>query len=276
MKLLEKYWLKRIMKSNLINHKILTLLKVQYSNMMEYRVEIALWAISGIIPFFMLNIWTNNNLSESINIRDNMLSRYFLCAFFVRQFSVVWVVFSFEEDSLMGKVSPYLIQPLNPFFRYFAQHLAEQITRFPFAMIITFFFFIFNPESIWVPNLVTLLLSIISTFLSFLIQFLIQSIIACLCFWTEKASSIERLFFIPTLFLSGLLAPVASFPEQVKSWIYLTPFPYLIDFPANLLSGNKTSLSLGFSMQILWILLLFPVFRKIWSEGTKKYTAMGS
>ena len=250
--------------------KIFTLLKVQYSNMLEYRVEIALWAVSGIIPFFMLNIWTNNNLNESININNTMLSRYFLSAFFVRQFTVVWVVFSFEEDALLGKLSPYIIQPLNPFFRYFTQHIAEQITRFPFALIIAIFFFLFNPESIWFPNLIFLFLSFISTFLSFLIQFLIQSIIACLCFWTEKASSIERLFFIPTLFLSGLLAPVASFPNYVKSWIYFTPFPYLIDFPANLLSGNKTNISGGFIMQILWILLLFPLFTKIWYEGTKK------
>ena len=109
-----------------------------------------------------------------------------------------------------------------------------------------------------------------------LIHFLIQSIIACLCFWTEKASSIERLLFIPTLFLSGLLAPVASFPEYVKSWIYLTPFPYLIDFPANLLSGNRTSIFGGFGMQILWIVLFFQIFRRIWSAGKKKYTAMGS
>jgi len=29
-------------------------------------------------------------------------------------------------------------------------------------------------------------------------------------------------------------------------------------------------------MQILWILLLFPLFKKIWPEGTKIYTAMGS
>ena len=262
--------------SNLINRKIFTLLKVQYSNMLEYRVEIALWAISGIIPFFMLNIWTTNNLNESINISDVLISRYFLCAFFVRQFSVVWVVFSFEEDSLMGKVSPYLIQPLNPFIRYFAQHIAEQITRFPFAVIIAIFFFILNPESIWIPSMGTFFFSIISTFLSFSIQFLIQSIIACLCFWTEKASAIERLLFIPTLFLSGLLAPVTSFPDYVKSWIYLTPFPYLIDFPANILSGNAINVSEGICIQILWILLLFPVFRKIWSAGTKKYTAMGS
>ncbi len=262
--------------SYLNRNKIITLLKVQYSNMLEYRVEIALWAISGIIPFFMLNIWTNNNLNESINLSNVMLSRYFLSAFFVRQFSVVWVVFTFEEDALLGKISPYLIQPLNPFFRYIAQHLAEQITRFPFAIIIALIFFIFNRESFWVPNIGIFLLSCISTFFSFLIQFLIQSIIACLCFWTEKASSVERLFFIPTLFLSGLLAPVISFPEYVKSWIYITPFPYLIDFPANLLSGNKTNIIEGFIMQLFWISILFPTFRKIWSMGTKKYTAMGS
>ena len=262
--------------TNLKINKIKTLLKVQYSNMLEYRIEIALWAISGIIPFFMLNIWTNNNLNESINLSNINLSRYFLSAFFVRQFSVVWVVFTFEEDALLGKISPYLIQPLNPFFRYFAQHLAEQITRFPFAIIIALIFLVFNPESIWIPNLSIFLLSCISTFFSFLIQFLIQSIIACLCFWTEKASSIERLLFIPTLFLSGLLAPVISFPQYVKSWIYLTPFPYLIDFPANLLSGNTTNITSGLSMQIFWILVLFPLFKSVWSMGTKKYTAMGS
>ena len=38
----------------------------------------------------------------------------------------------------------------------------------------------------------------------------------------------------------------------------------------------KTNISGGLSMQILWIFLLFPLFKKIWSEGTKKYTAMGS
>ena len=224
----------------------------------------------------MLNIWTNNNLNDSLNISNEMLSRYFLSAFFVRQFSVVWVVFSFEEDALLGKISPYLIQPIHPFYRYLAQHLAEQITRLPFAIIITSIFFFFNPESIWIPNFGILVLSCLSTFFSFLIQFLMQSIIACLCFWIEKASSIERLLFIPTLFLSGLLAPVISFPEYVKSWIYITPFPYLIDFPANLLSGNIINISRGFYMQIMWILFLFIIFKGIWILGTKKYTALGS
>ena len=256
-------------------YKFGTLFKTQYANMLEYRAEIALWAISGVIPFFMLNIWTNNGLNESINMSNASLSRYFLSAFFVRQFSVVWVVFTFEEDALLGRVSPYLIQPLHPFIRYFAQHIAEQITRFPFALLIATIFFIFNPGSLWIPSLATILISIISTFFSFLIQFLMQSIIASFCFWTEKASSIEKLLFIPTLFLSGLLAPVTSFPYYVKSWIYLTPFPYLIDFPASILSGNQSSIIAGLLIQLLWIILFFSIFKRVWKSGTKKFTAMG-
>ena len=256
-------------------YKINTLLKIQYSNMLEYRAEIALWAISGIIPFFMLNIWTNNGLNESINLSNTMLSRYFISAFFVRQFSVVWVVFTFEEDALLGRISPYLIQPLHPFFRYFSQHIAEQVTRFPFALLIAVVFFIFNPDSFWIPNIKTIIISGLAIFLSFLIQFLMQSIIATFCFWTEKASSIEKLLFIPTLFLSGLLAPVESFPEFVKSWIYFTPFPYLIDFPANLLSSNPSNISSGIFIQIFWVILFFCIFAKTWKSGTKKFTAMG-
>ena len=95
-----KILVRKNMKFN-VPRKISTLLKVQYSNMLEYRVEIALY--TGVIPFFMLNIWTNNNLNESINISNIMLSRYFLSAFFVRQFSVVWVVFTFEEDALLER-----------------------------------------------------------------------------------------------------------------------------------------------------------------------------
>ena len=142
--------------------------------------------------------------------------------------------------------------------------------------IITLVFFLFYPESIWLPSIGIFLLSCIATFLSFIIQFLIQSIIACLCFWTEKASSVERLLFIPTLLLSWLLAPVISFPDSVKSWIYITPFPYLIDFPANLLSGNITNVIPGFVMQIFWISIFFPLFKRTWLMGTKKYSAMGS
>jgi ABC-2 type transport system permease protein len=33
------------------------LLSVQYAYMLEYRAEIALWALSGLLPLIMLGLW---------------------------------------------------------------------------------------------------------------------------------------------------------------------------------------------------------------------------
>ncbi len=89
----------------------------------------------------MFSLWSQNDVGNSFGLNDIGLARYFLSAFLVRQFSVVWVVFSFEEDSLSGRLSPYLLQPLHPLFRYVASHLAEQATRLPFAIAIAITFF---------------------------------------------------------------------------------------------------------------------------------------
>ena len=53
-------------------------------------------------------------------------------------------------------------------------------------------------------------------------------------------------------------------------------FKGIYGFPASLFSGNSTKMYYVFIMQIFWILILFPLFRKIWNKGIKKYTAMGT
>ena len=125
-----------------LNRRIVrTLVTSQYANMLEYRAEIALWAMSGVLPFIMLSLWNGSPMKQSLEFGDFGLDQYFLSTFLVRQFSVVWVIFAFEEDVLLGKLSPYLLQPLHPLWRYVASHLGEQLTRFPFAAIIAGFFF---------------------------------------------------------------------------------------------------------------------------------------
>jgi hypothetical protein len=112
------------------------LLVSQVALMGEYRAEIALWALSGLLPFIMLALWRQAPAGAALGLGPEGLDRYFLSAFLVRQFSVVWVVFAFEEDALLGRLSPYLLQPLHPLWRYLAAHLAEQLTRLPFAAAI--------------------------------------------------------------------------------------------------------------------------------------------
>jgi len=94
--------------------------------------------------------------------------------------------------------------------------------------------------------------------------------------WSRPTKEVDFLINLFSEVLKNEIKEIHEESTKIKFIGDLTPFPYLIDFPANLLSGNEINVSGGLSMQILWILLLFPAFKKIWSEGTKKYTAMGS
>jgi len=252
------------------------LLGSQFALMSEYRAEIALWALSGLLPFIMLALWRQAPAGAALGLGDGGLDRYFLSAYLVRQFSVVWVVFAFEEDALLGRLSPYLLQPLHPLWRYVAAHLAEQLTRLPFAALIAAVFFVLNPAGFWVPSLGQFLLAALATFAAFAIGFLLQSLIAALCFWSEKASALERLLFVPFLFFSGLLAPLAAFPPGVRAAARWTPFPWLIDFPSRLLAGLPVDVGAGFAAQLAWIALLLPLALLLWRAGVRRYTAMGA
>jgi ABC-2 type transport system permease protein len=261
------------------------LLATQYAHMLEYRAEIALWALSGLIPLVMMALWIHQadtavglggggGAEAGLSRLD--LARYFLSAFVVRQFTIAWVVFAFEEDALQGRLSPMLLQPLHPLWRYLTAHLGEQATRFPFVLGLMALFLLMVPWAFWIPQPVRLVQAVLATGLAFAVNFLMQSLLAVLCFWSERASALERLHTLAMLFLSGLMAPLEVFPpamRQIASW---TPFPWVVHFPARLLAGAEMNVGQGFAAQLGWLALLLPLTLLLWRAGVRRYAAMGA
>jgi ABC-2 type transport system permease protein len=100
--------------------------------------------------------------------------------------------------------------------------------------------------------------------------------VTTLCFWSERAAALDRLLLIPYLFLSGLVAPLDTFPPAVRRLALATPFPWMVDFPARLLAGEPVNLALGFGAIAAWCLLLLPVAAWLWRAGVRRYSAMGA
>ena len=71
------------------------LLVSQYALMLEYRAEIVLWALSGVLPLIMLGVWSGSGAGAGAGLSPQQISRYFLSAFLVRQFTVVWLIHVF-------------------------------------------------------------------------------------------------------------------------------------------------------------------------------------
>ena len=137
-------------------------------------------------------------------------------------------------------------------------------------------FFVLYPQAFWIPNLGNFILFFLAVNLAFALRFIIQYTFAMFAFWTERASSIQNLWTLFYLFLSGYIAPLEVFPEPIKQIVLFTPFPYVLNFPASLLVGIPTDIGRGFLSIIGWFMLFLGLNRILWRRGLKRYSGMGA
>jgi ABC-2 type transport system permease protein len=146
----------------------------------------------------------------------------------------------------------------------------------PFVLLLSTFFFVLYPQAFWFPSIGNLCLFILTAIMAFALRFIIQYTFAMFAFWTEKAAALENLWLLCFLFLSGLIAPLDVFPENIRNIVMLTPFPYMINFPASILVGLPVNLTRGFLSIIGWFFVFLGANRFLWRKGLKRYSGMGA
>ncbi len=256
--------------------KAKTLLQVYLAYMLEYRAELVLWALAGVLPLILMGVWMEAAEGGGFPLTSGEFARYFLMTYLVRQLTVVWVVWEFERDVVEGRLSFRLLKPLDPFFEHLAAHVAERLARLPFVLLLIGVFFLLFPEVRFVPAWDDLFLGLLLTALAFLLRYLMQYTTALLTFWSERASALEEVFFLLYLFLSGTIAPLEVFPETVRALALLTPFPYLVYLPAATLAGQEVALWRGVGLVLLWGGFFLLLSRLLWRLGLRRYSGMGA
>lgn len=253
-----------------------TLLSVYYAYMVEYRAELMFWVLSGTFPLIFMGIWAEASQGGQFGLEPLTFIRYFLVVFLVRQLTVVWVIWEFEREVVEGKLSPFLLQPIDPVWRHFFSHVSERFARMPFIVVLIGLFLLLYPQAAWWPSPMALLLGTIATCLAFCLRFIIQYTFSLFSFWTERANAIEQFWYLIYTFTSGMIAPLDVFPEAVRAVVLWTPFPYLIYFPANLVVGRQTNVLQGFLAIALWGLIFLVINRWLWRRGLRQYSGMGA
>ena len=256
--------------------RVRTLLSVSSAYMLEYRAEIFLWGLTGALPLILMGVWIKAAENGAYNMTSAELARYFLAVFLVRQFTAVWVIWDFETDVVEGRLSPYLLQPIDPVWRYMSMHLAERAVRAPAMALLVFVFAVAYPWIRWWPSWTNLGWFLLAATLAYLLRFALQYTFAMMAFWTERASAIEQVWYLPYLFLSGMMAPLDLYPAGVREFAYYTPFPYLVYFPANLLTGRPVDIAQGMWVMTAWTAVLIILNRVMWRLGLRKYSGQGA
>ena len=244
--------------------------------MLEYRAELFFWVLSGSLPIILLGVWTEAANSVELQLSALDFARYFLSVFVIRQLTLVWVIWDFEKEVSEGKLSFALLQPIDPVWRHLAGHTSERFARLPFTIALIILFFTIYPDVLWTPSLSQILLCALTTVIAFGMRFLMQYTFAMAAFWVEKASALEQTWFLFYIFLSGYIAPLETFPPIMREIALLTPFPYVIYFPAAIIMGLPVRLWEGVIVMAFWSIIFFVLNRYFWRKGLKHYSGMGA
>jgi ABC-2 type transport system permease protein len=246
------------------------------SYMLEFRAEIYLWVAASVLPLILLGVWAEAAASGAYSLSRVEFIRYFVAVFVVRQFTFIWVIWEFDELVVTGNLSQQLLQPLDPVWRFVASHVTERVVRLPLMLAVVGACFVVYPESRWLPTVTQFLSAAALLMTAFAVRFMMQYMMSMLAFWSERAASIEELWFVVHLFLSGLIAPLDVYPESVRRLTELTPFPYLIYYPVNLLLGRGAPFGRALLVLGVWGGLAWIVQRRLWRRGLMRYSAMGN
>ncbi|HEX7049420.1 MAG TPA: hypothetical protein VF188_04325, partial [Longimicrobiales bacterium] len=81
-----------------------------------------------------------------------------------------------------------------------------------------------------------------------------------------------------SLFLAGRIAPLSLLPPAMAAVAGVLWFPYMIAFPAEVLTGTVVgaeSFLRGFGWQCFWLAAWAAAYHLVWTRGLRRYGAVG-
>lgn len=254
------------------------LLVLNYSLSLQYRAQSVLWMVNGCVPLIMLLIWLQLARGGSIGGYDALtFSQYFLFMFLCRQTTPTWVIYLMDRGVKQGELSPLLLQPLHPAWRYATEHWGEMLCRLPVVLPIVALGLTLADAWTW-PLLTNLPIFLVALALAWIINFTVHMVVGAVAFWSDNALGYDNFVFQLYIMLGGVMVPLELLPAGLREALYWTPFPYVLDFPVRAMIGRATGaeLWLGLGAQALWAAALLTAFALLWRIGVKRYSGAGA
>ncbi|MBI2017460.1 ABC-2 family transporter protein [Candidatus Daviesbacteria bacterium] len=260
----------------------LAVFKIAWQQQLVYRLNFVLWRMRTILQFLLVyfiwwTIFQSNH--ELFGYNESSILTYILLVVLIRA-----LVLSSRANDVMNKINDgsianFLLKPISFIKYYFAQDVADKLANSMFMIFeLGLIIIIFKPQIIIQENILNIFLFISAFLLGTILWFCMNMIIGLMAFWVENSWGP---FFLIMIFMEGLgggLFPIDILPKYFFNFLMLTPFPYIIYFPAKVYLGGFQSndLLIYFSILILWTVTLWILMNRILKMGLKHYTSGGN
>lgn len=262
--------------------KYLALFKISWQEGLVYRLNFVLWRVRSVLALLLVYFiwWTVFQSTDQVfGYTQSSILTYILIATLIRAIVLSSQVMNLSNHINDGSISILLTRPMGIIQSYISTDLSDKLLNILFVICeISLIIFLLKPHIILQIHQITLILFLIATSLGIILYFCISFIIAILAFWVENSWGPMFLLMIFLEGLGGGLFPIDILPKTFFNFLMLTPFPYLIYFPAKLYLGtlSTTEMTAGFTVLIFWVITLWIVMNYLLNKGLKYYSAVGN
>lgn len=262
--------------------KYLEVFKIAWQQNLIYRFNFTLWRIRNVLQLLLIYFiwWTVfQSQKQILGYTAPSILTYVLIAALIRAIVLSTRVTDMINSINDGSIVNFIVKPLGFVRYYLARDIADKLFNISFYICeVSFLIFILKPQVIIQTNILTLLLFLFAIFGGLIIYFCLNFIISLTSFWVENSWGP---LFLMSIFLEafgGGLFPIDILPEALFNLLMITPFPYLIYFPAKLYLGTLSinELIYGFGIISIWILVLLFFMKITISAGFRQYSAVGN
>jgi ABC-2 type transport system permease protein len=202
---------------------------------------------------------------------------YYLCMLFLGSFITSHIMWELAMEIKEGQFSTMLLRPMSfyqiNFFRNLSWRFIRPMLFAPFFVLLLFAYRGFLHTAtihlgwdFWA-----------SVILGHLVSFTFVMMMSMLALFTQEVTSIFELYYIPMLFLSGQLFPIAILPMWAAKLAKFFPFYFTTGAPTEILIGrvSGTAAYQALGIQLGWIVVCYGISRLLWAKGLKHYTGVG-
>jgi ABC-2 type transport system permease protein len=246
---------------------------------LQYRSNLVMWLVVGLIgPLSMVMVWFAI-LGDRADVggygRADFVM-YYLC------YTVGWYIIGGEFARQIGsaihdgEINKTLLQPYNIVIGEAAKEQAWKVTSLIVTLpAIALILYLMRDYLAWSMIPGTELYLMIVVVLGAILFAQLQAIVGILAFWVVEIWPFTDILEIVLYLFGGTLAPIALLPATIQTVTEFLPFRYIFYEPVSIILGNQLDPVGVIWKQLIFIVILYGIYKMLWSAGVRRYEGIG-
>jgi ABC-2 type transport system permease protein len=256
--------------------------QINWAEQWQYRANLLMYLLYWLVsPIVYLAVWVTiaNSRGSVQGLTANDFITYYLALLIVDQLTSEITIHILAYKIQDGTLSSDLLRPVHPILTgALVNNLAFKVLNLmAFIPIWLVLFLVFRPDYSGV-TLQSVLLALPGIVIGFWLNFLFGAILTSLAFWTTRVYSITQFFYLVMILFSGQFVPLQLMPPAVQTIARYLPYQMFRYTPIEIILKRMTNqdMLVEYAVSLVWLVIFYFLFRWVWREGVKRFSAVGA